>query len=179
MTTQEVWTKYSEELKRFIISKVRNETVAEDLLQDTFIKVHTKLHTLQDLKKLKSWIFSIARNSIIDYFKTQNKQVEHLFSEEEFEIENPHHTEKDCLLGIVSSLPKKYRDPIFLSDIKGIKQTEIAKQLNQNLATTKSQIKRARKLIAQGFIDCCGFAKNEHGLLVGEIQEKENCKVCN
>ena len=74
---------------------------------------------------------------------------------------------------------KKYRTPLFLSDIKGMKQSEVAKQLNQNLPTTKSQIQRARKLIAQGFMDCCGFVLNEQGYLVGEIQEKINCKVCN
>jgi RNA polymerase sigma-70 factor (ECF subfamily) len=54
----------------------------------------------------------------------------------------------------------------------------VAKLLNQNLPTTKSQIQRARKLITKGFMDCCGFILNDKGHLVGEIQEKENCKVC-
>ena len=62
---------------------------------------------------------------------------------------------------------------------KGMKQNDVAKQLQQNLTTTKSQIQRARKLIAQGFMDCCGFVLNEQGHLIGELQEKENCKVCN
>jgi len=67
---------------------------------------------------------------------------------------------------------------LFLSDIKGMKQSDVAKLLNQNLPTTKSQIQRARKLITKGFMDCCGFILNDKGHLVGEIQEKENCKVC-
>jgi RNA polymerase sigma-70 factor (ECF subfamily) len=67
---------------------------------------------------------------------------------------------------------------LFLSDIKGLKQQEVANQLQQSLSTTKSQIQRARKLIAQGFMDCCGFVINKEGNLVGEIQEKEDCKVC-
>ena len=58
------------------------------------------------------------------------------------------------------------------------KQQEVANQLKQNLPTTKSQIQRARKLIAQGFMDCCGFVLNKEGNLVGEIKEKEDCKVC-
>lgn len=177
MTTQEVWSKYSSDLKQFIISKVKEPTLADDILQDSFIKIHTKLHTLKDLNKLKPWLFSITRNSIQDYFKQSKKTVDKSL-EIEYELEDNSHTEKDCLRGILSSLPKKYRDPIFLSDIKGLKQAEVAKQLNQNLTTTKSQIQRARKLIAQGFMDCCGLTKNEKGHLVGEIQEKENCKVC-
>ena len=67
---------------------------------------------------------------------------------------------------------------MFLSDIKGLKQQEVADQLHQNLPTTKSQIQRARKLIAQGFMDCCGFVMNNEGNLVGEIKDKEDCKVC-
>ena len=57
MTTNQVWQKYSDDLKRFIISKVKNTTVADDILQDTFIKIHTNLHTLNDITKLKSWIY--------------------------------------------------------------------------------------------------------------------------
>ena len=79
------------------------------------------------------------------------------------------------LAGSFKNLPKKFRDPLFLSDIKGLKQQEIANQLEQNLAMTKSQIQRARKLIAQGFMDCCGFEMNKDGNLVGEIQDKKDC----
>ena len=178
MTTKQVWTKYSEDLKRFIISKVKNTGIADDILQDTFIKIHTKLHTLKDITKLKSWIFSIARNSILDYWKSTNKTFEIANFESETEILKNTHTEKDCLRGILQNLPKKYRDPLFLSDIKGMKQNEVSIQLKQTISTTKSQIQRARKLIAQGFMDCCGFVLNEEGSLVGEIQEKEDCKIC-
>ncbi len=178
MTTNQVWTKYSEDLKRFILSKVKNIAIADDILQDTFIKIHTKLHTLKDITKLKSWIFSIARNSILDHFKNSNSTFEIANFEAETEIPENLHTEKDCLRGILQNLPKKYRDPLFLSDIKGLKQAEVALQLKQSLPTTKSQIQRARKLIAQGFMDCCGFVLNKQGNLVGEIQEKEHCKVC-
>ncbi|MEQ6123019.1 sigma-70 family RNA polymerase sigma factor [Pseudotenacibaculum sp. MALMAid0570] len=178
MTTQEVWTQYSNDIKYFILSKVKDTAVADDIVQDTFLKIHTKLHTLKDLNKLKSWIFSIARNSVMDYFKKSNQTFELANFESETEIEEDLHTEKDCLRGILKGLPKKYRDPIFLSDIKGLKQSEVAKQLKLPLPTAKSQIQRARKLIAQGFIDCCGFTINNEGHLVGEIQEKKDCKVC-
>lgn len=178
MTTQQVWTKYNNDLKRFIFSKVKDEAITDDILQDSFIKIHTKLHTLKDIKKLKSWIFSIARNSILDYFKLSNKTFEFANFESETVIDEDTHTEKDCLRGILQNLPKKYRDPLFLSDIKGLKQQEVAKHLKQTLSTTKSQIQRARKLIAQGFMDCCGYVLNEDGKLVGEIQDKKDCKVC-
>ncbi|CAL2083289.1 sigma-70 family RNA polymerase sigma factor [Tenacibaculum sp. 190524A02b] len=179
MTTQEVWTKYADDVKFFILSKVKDPITTDDILQDTFIKIHTKLHTLKDLNKIKPWIFSIARNSVIDHFKTTNQITQATNLKEEVFIEEDIHTEKDCLRGILKNLPKKYRYPLFLSDIKGLKQQEVAKQLQQSLPTTKSQIQRARKLIAKGFMDCCGFVMNEQGKLIGEIQDKDDCKVCN
>ncbi|WP_439130289.1 sigma-70 family RNA polymerase sigma factor [Polaribacter sp.] len=179
MTTKQVWTSYSEDLKRFIISKVKNNAIADDILQDTFIKIHTKLHTLKDTKKLKPWCFTIARNSILNYWKNTKQNFEIANFEEKTSWVEDYHTEQDCLQGILKKLPKKYSTPLFLSDIKGLKQQEIANQLNQSLSTTKSQIQRARKLIAKGFMDCCGFKMNEDGFLVGEIKAKEDCKVCN
>lgn len=178
MTTNQVWTKYNLDLKRFIISKVKNDTIADDILQDTFIKIHTKLHTLKDTSKLKPWCFTVARNSILDYWKSKNRTFEVANFEEEAHIEQQKHTEQDCLRGILINLPKKYRTPLFLADIKGLKQQEVATQLNQTLPTTKSQIQRARKLIAKGFMDCCGFVLNDDGNLVGEIKDREDCKVC-
>lgn len=178
MTTNNVWNQYADDVKRFITSKVKDTVAADDILQDTFLKIHTKLHTLRDDTKLKSWVFAIARNSIMDYFKAAKMTFEIANFESEATMLEDVHTEQDCLRGILKSLPKKYRDPLFLSDIKGLKQAEVATQLNQNLPTTKSQIQRARKLIAQGFMDCCGFVMNEKGELVGEIQDKKDCKIC-
>lgn len=178
MTTEQVWNSYAKDLKYFILSKVKDTAIADDILQDTFIRIHTSLHKLKDLNKLKSWCFTIARNSILDYWKASNKTFEIANLETESEIEIQTHTEKDCLRGILKNLPKKYRDPLFLSDIKGLPQQEVANQLSQPLSTTKSQIQRARKLIAKGFMDCCGLQENADGNLVGEIQEKEDCKVC-
>lgn len=180
MTTKEVWVTYHKDLKQFIFSKVKDEMTTDDLLQDVFITIHTKLEDLKDTTKLKSWVFAIARNKIIDSFKKNKKTVEILEFKTEGELEEvPVHTEKDCLGGIIKNLPLKYRTPLFLSDIRGVKQQDIAEQLNLPLSTVKSQIQRARKMIAQGFIDCCGYTFNKKGKLVGELKDRKDCKVCN
>lgn len=179
MTSTEIWEQYHTDIFRFIFSKVKNEHTANDLTQETFIKAHIKLDKLQDASKVKSWLFTIARNTTLDYFRKTSKTVDlHEFDlTDEFWEENPH-SAKDCLPGIIKNLPKKYRDPLFLSDIKGVKQAQIAEQLKLPLATVKSQIQRARKLIAQGYMDCCDYTLNEKGFLVGETKDKDNCKVC-
>lgn len=178
MDTQDIWKLHADDIKYFIFSKVKDEVITEDLLQETFIKVHTKLNTLKEEDKLKSWVFSIARYTVLDYFRS--KKIVYETTEEDFVFEEQklEHTEADCLPGIIKSLPTKYRDPLFLSDIKGLKQQQIANQLNLALPTIKSQIQRGRKMIVQGFVDCCDFVINDQGFLVGEVKDKADCKMC-
>ncbi len=179
MTTNEVWKLYSKDVNYFILSKVKDQSIADDLVQETFLKVHTKLHTLNDLDKIKSWTLSIARNTIFDYFKSINNT--HNFNTIELIAEDyePEHTEMDCLINHILNLDKKYQTPLFLSDIKGVKQAIIAKQLDLPLPTIKSRIQRARKKVAEGYMDCCGYTLNEKGILVGEVQQLDDCKICN
>ncbi len=184
METKAIWNRYAEDIKRFIFTRVKDALVTDDLLQETFIKVHTKRQTLKDESKLKPWVFSIARFTVIDYFRQQKlsyKAIEEPIVSDVVFLENNDlcHTEHDCLQGIIKKLPKKYRTPLFLADIKGMKQGQVAKQLDLPLGTVKSQIQRARKLIAQGFMDCCGFKMNEDGFLTGEVKNRQDCKVCN
>jgi len=178
MNTSQVWETYHQDIKRFLLSRIKNEEVVDDVLQDTFIKIHTKLDSLKENKKLKSWVFTIARNTMLDYFRTNKISAEFKEFEIQLEEEPKAHDEKDCLYGIIKRLPKKYRDPLFLADIKGKKQTEVANQLKLPIPTAKSRIQRARRLIAQGYMECCDFKMNQKGHLVGEVKDKEDCKVC-
>ena len=179
MKTKKVYELYATDVKSFILSRVKNEAVAKDLLQETFIKIHTRLDSLKDIKKLKPWVLSIARNVTTDHFREAGKTSD--IEKEQFAAEdsNKDHTKEDCLQGIIKSLPKKYQDVIILYDIQGLKQSEISDQLGLPLPTVKSQIQRGRKLVAQGFVHCCDFKLNDDGLLVGELQDKGDCKICN
>ncbi|WP_299395668.1 sigma-70 family RNA polymerase sigma factor [uncultured Gelidibacter sp.] len=178
MKTKLVWDLYADDVSHFILSKVKDDEVTDDLLQETFIKIHMKLDTLQDETKLKSWVFAVARHTMMDYFRNQNPNT----VQTDVDLPSEHlatdHTKEDCLRGIIKSLPKKYRDPLVLADIQGLKQAQISERLNLPLPTVKSQIQRGRKLIAKGFVECCDFKINDDGYLVGELKEREHCKVC-
>ena len=179
METTIIWNEFSDSLKGFIKSKVKDNAIANDLLQEVFIKIHINIDSLQKQKSLKSWIFTITNNVIKDHYKKNKKQnsssFEYMMSNEEPSEE---HSAKDCIAPLIKNLPSTYKEAVYLSEIKGIKQAEIAKQLNISLSGAKSRIQRGRNLLKQGFIDCCDYKLNELGYLVGEHKNKKDCKIC-
>ena len=55
--TSEIWREFSDKIKAFITKRVDNSAAVDDILQEVFIKIHTKIHTLSDEAKLYSWIY--------------------------------------------------------------------------------------------------------------------------
>ncbi|HAH23755.1 MAG TPA: hypothetical protein DCL77_08360, partial [Prolixibacteraceae bacterium] len=72
--TNELWTRFSDSLHRFILAKVKNEALADDLLQDTFIRIHSKIDSLRDETKVQAWVYQVARNIINDYYRKSSPQ---------------------------------------------------------------------------------------------------------
>ena len=83
---EELWLQLGNKLRAFILSKVHDETIADDILQEVFLKMHLNIDTLNDDTKIQSWIYQITRNLIIDHFRSVKKDrqiLPHLFENEE------------------------------------------------------------------------------------------------
>jgi RNA polymerase sigma-70 factor (ECF subfamily) len=179
MKTEKIWSEFSEALKKFILSKVKDEAIAEDVLQEVFIKIHLHKDTLQKEDRLKSWLFQIANNTTNDYFRKQKiKTVDQNYKEPSETHKKNGHEAKDCLLPLILNLPKKYKEALLLTEINGLKQAEAAEKLKISLPAAKSRIQRGRELLKQGFMDCCDYKIDENGFLKGEHKDSDECKVC-
>jgi len=62
-TTEQAWEALHRPMKHFILTYIHDESIAEDILQDVFLKMHQYGKTLSDEKKLQSWLYQIARFS--------------------------------------------------------------------------------------------------------------------
>ena len=71
MTTETLWLEYQNQIRGFIRNKINDSETVEDILQNVFIKIHTEITKLKSTEKLKSWLFQITRNTIIDYYRTK------------------------------------------------------------------------------------------------------------
>ena len=176
METEKVWNQYSEELLGFLIARTGDRILAEDLLHETFIKVHLRLGSLRNQTNLRSWLYRICSNILMDHYRKSSAllSAEMLSNEEEEHSHSPEH----CLLPLIEKLPEIYRRALLLSEIKGLKQAKVADILKISVSGAKSRIQRGKRMLQEGFMDCCDYTLNDKGMLTGENRSEEDCKVC-
>jgi RNA polymerase sigma-70 factor (ECF subfamily) len=172
METQKIWDNFNDELYFFILKKVKDKHVANDIFQNTFLKIHKNLTNLEKEEKARSWIFQIARNEIFNHFNKESVYVEKLGANKEFSSEKYEHI--CCFDKFINDLPEIYKQVIELTYIKGQKQKDVAKELEISLENVKARIKRAKDILKKKFNECCKFEFDKNGKLIGE----SNCSIC-
>lgn len=180
MTTENLWETFHTGLKHFILKRIPDEQSADDVLQETFLKIHTRIATLRDKDRLQSWMYQIARNAIADYYRAQKATVElpetlPVPDEPVFEDE----VIKDLIPGVkamVENLPAAYREALILTEYEGLSQRELAQRLGLSFSGAKSRVQRAREKLKTMLLDCCHFEFDRLGKI---IDYQPNCACCN
>ena len=183
--TADIWNEFSGQIRGYLLKKVKQTDDAEDLLQETFIKIHSRLGDLKDENKLAPWIYQIVRNSLTDYYRKRNLETSE-FQEETTVADSGEQSDdiysaciSGCLKVFIDRLPEKYREPLVLSDIKGLKQKDIAEQMNLSYSGLKSRVQRGREMIKEMFVDCACISENKNGKLLSDNLDHESCEICN
>ena len=181
--TEEIWNRFHERLLAFINGKVKNTPLAEDILQEVFIKIQVNLSKLQEEAKLESWIFQIARNAVNDHFR-KNKKLEAAESAREQEEPEDQNTENlmpvvtGWLNEFIEELPEKYREAVILSELKGVPQHEMAKQLGISYSNARARVQRGRLLLKNNLEQCCEFFTDQYGNVIDYRSRKKPCSGC-
>lgn len=175
--TESIWNRFREELLGFIKARVNNKDDAEDLLQEVFIKIHSKGSTLSKSDKLAPWVFQITRNSITDYYR---KTERHVFKEnvETGFPEDITYLNKDllvCLKPFVEQLPEKYRHALLQTSFEDKSQKEYAEENGLSYSAAKSRIQRARKQLKDLFVNCCVINTDKYGNIIDIEKGNYSC----
>jgi len=171
----EIYDQYYSKVRRFILTIVKDESLADDLIQDTFIKIQQNLQGLRDPSKLSSWIFRIAYNLCQDHFRLSKAALNGESIDEETLIESPgEDIQREleqremgrCVQDQVNLLPEPLRAVLVLFDMMEFSHQEIADTLGISIDNVKVRLHRARKKLKDILKEKCSFETDERNVLV-------------
>jgi len=180
LNIQNIWTEYQSSLKSFLHSKVRNPDDVDDLLQEILIKTYKSLQTVKDSKKIKSWVFQIAHNTIIDFYRHSSKANALTADDLWYEQEEPQVTKELslCVLPFIKALPDEDAELLMAIEIEEMSQKDYADSKNINYSTLKSRVKKSRQKLYSLYSNCCDFSLDNQGNLNQFKQKNTSCSSC-
>jgi len=180
-----IYKEYHPKILRYLIKLTGSSDDAEDLTQDVFIKVQKGLENFRGDSKFSTWIYKIATNTALDKIRSPySKRIVHQkVSSEDSEESNPEPEAQDtwsgekspsleqdyvkdemstCIKGHIEDLPPDFKAVVYLSELEGLKNKEIAEILGVTLDTVKIRIHRGRKILKKELQQDCNFYKSEN-----------------
>lgn len=160
------WNKTRANLKSFVYHRTGDRALAEDLVQDVFLKVHDHFDQLKEPGKITGWIFRIARNVIADHFRKNARQLQREDIDWAVNPRPLNDCVSTCLEEKMNGLPDKYRQALELAELKNIPQVELAKALNVSYSGVKSRIQRARQMLKERMTESYVIELDRYGNVV-------------
>lgn len=149
ISTEQIWELLSAKLRSFLLQRVSDRQVAEDLLQETFLRIHKKLDDIEDEQRMTAWVFQIARNLVTDHYRSKAHAILATVTED---IEIPTREEENLneqvevwLTTMIAQLPDSYRQAVEMYELEGMPQQQIADNLGISLSGAKSRVQRGRE----------------------------------
>ena len=162
----ELYNRYRQPLYQFVLHGCSNKASAAEIFQDTWASVIQGRSQFSDTGTFRSWLYRIARNKLIDFYR-KNTRVEHDSYHEETAhdtvttIEPPLTpselaeigTDQERIQRAVKALPWQQRDAVILKYVAGCSLAEISAQQGDSIETVKSRLRYAYKRLRQQLRD--------------------------
>lgn len=150
--------RYKDQLLNYVYRFVNSRTDAEDLVQETFLRVYKNKHYYKEIAKFSTWVYTIAGN--LAKTELRRRKRRRIFSVSNFVNEDrdydipdaDHNPERDVdgamkdeiIQKAIDKLPAKFKEVILLRDVQGFAYEEIGDILDIPLGTVKSRVNRGR-----------------------------------
>jgi len=154
---RQIYDDYHQHVYKTAYFIVKDQGMAQDITQETFMKIFKNMDTLNDEKKMSSWITTITTRTSIDFLRKKKKWNETLTEDvilekgtkenRKNEIEtNFHQNEiKEKIKQQIDSLKPEHKEVLVLKYIEDLKDEEIAEVIHEKIGTVKSRIHRAKQ----------------------------------
>lgn len=152
----ELYARHKSSLYRFMVNSCSTDAIAAELFQDVWAKVVNGRHGYSSSSPFAGWLYRIARNRLIDYYRANKKDK----VTTSLDLDNANHvtqlqaplqpdelaelaTRKNALSAALSTLPDEQREVVLLRHIAGFGVQEISELVNENTETVKSRLRYA------------------------------------
>lgn len=172
-------TEFVAKLRAFMRARVPDDATADDLTQETLLKVYRSRASLREGDRLEAWLYRIARRTLIDYYRKRRpseKLPDSLKSESPDDVSTMRDAVLISTIRYMEELPDAYRVPLQLGELEGMSMAQIAPRLGLSLTAVKSRVQRGRQMLKKKLQDCCRFEFDRHGKVIG--WERRNPRCC-
>ncbi|PSU34010.1 sigma-70 family RNA polymerase sigma factor [Photobacterium lutimaris] len=149
------WSEHAQALGHWLKAKAKDEPLAEDLLQEVFIRAMIKDHAFCYIENPRAWLYRVANNLLIDHSRKRHPVQLEQDIEQENDSEAVIDTLTQCLTRVLSELPEQDSHVLRACDIQKMPQQEYANQNGLTLPAVKSRLLRARGKLRQQLVSSC------------------------
>lgn len=176
---------FSEAFRRELLTFLRRRMPAddaEDVLQEVLLRAHNHQDELRDEQRTTGWLYQIARNATIDYYRRKaadRSDASPALDALPQEPDAPAGQELvRCMQHMLDRLPDEYREAVRQSDLENRPQQEIADKLGISLSGAKSRVQRGRLKLKSLMQECCHLELDKYGQAVEQVCRNEDCRCC-
>lgn len=174
------WQEYRTRLLNFVSGRVRSSADAEDIVHDVLTRAYGQRDTVRDYDKLTAWLYQIARNTVIDYYR--KRRSHEALSDVDLVSDKAGGASARaelarCIQPLIESLPAPYRNALEMSEIDGLTQRETAVRLGLSHSGAKSRVQRGRAMIEEKIWACCKIEFDSRGGLM-DYTPRGTCQTC-
>lgn len=165
---------YAPLLRRYLARQIGDPTSAEDLLQETLLRIARGLPGYTARASLKTWVFAIASNVVNDYLRDPARRQRIVDIDEAAEVVDVSIAVDDrlefdemnrCVRDVIDSLPPDYRTALILHDLEGMDGAQTAAVLGVSVGAARVRLHRARARLKAALEKSCGFYRDSEQVL--------------
>ena len=149
----------------FLRKQVTEPALAEDLLQEVFLKALAASARGDRPHSVSAWLYTIARHTVIDHYRAKRPMAElpnDLMAQDEPDLRAAQSL-AECLRPLAAALPPLYRDTLLATELEGRTLQSLATEWGLSLSAVKSRASRGRKMLKDSLLACCRVETSRSG----------------